>query len=164
MPYKDPAKTRANVLRWQKENRERHNANVRKYDKANPEKRRAKVNAYAARNRERLRLKQIKYWNSHRAEYKVAMSRRRTRIRGNGGSHTAAEWISLCWSSGWRCFYCGTGPLTEKTAVQEHKIPVVRGGSDAIGNIAVACAPCNRRKHTMTDTEFLERCLLRRQG
>ena len=73
--------------------------------------------------------------------------------------HTVADWIVLCWASGWRCAYCGAGPLNEKTAVQEHRIPLVRGGPDEIGNIAVSCDLCNRQKYTLTDSEFVARRL-----
>jgi 5-methylcytosine-specific restriction endonuclease McrA len=37
---------------------------------------------------------------------------------------------------------------------QDHIIPVCRGGSDAIDNLALACRSCNQEKHRMTGDEF----------
>jgi 5-methylcytosine-specific restriction endonuclease McrA len=47
--------------------------------------------------------------------------------------------------------------LSVETATRDHKIPLTRGGSDYIENIALSCGPCNFRKHTKTDTEFRAR-------
>lgn len=38
----------------------------------------------------------------------------------------------------------------------DHDIPKSRGGMDYLMNLLPACIPCNREKHTMTGTEFLE--------
>jgi 5-methylcytosine-specific restriction endonuclease McrA len=37
---------------------------------------------------------------------------------------------------------------------KDHMIPVSRGGSDAIDNIAVACTECNAEKRQMTADEY----------
>lgn len=69
------------------------------------------------------------------------------------GTHTNSEWVALCRAYGGTCHYCGTkrprGGLTK-----DHRIPVSRGGSDAIDNIVPACKPCNSEKSTLTETEF----------
>lgn len=44
-----------------------------------------------------------------------------------------------------RCAYC-PAPITLETAQQDHVIPVVRGGVHSIGNIVLACGPCNASK------------------
>lgn len=49
------------------------------------------------------------------------------------------------------CVYCGETP--ERLEI-EHIVPIVRGGSDDITNLTVACANCNRRKHAKTAAEF----------
>ena len=38
----------------------------------------------------------------------------------------------------------------------EHKMPLSRGGTNAFENLDVACANCNRKKHTKTVEEFLK--------
>lgn len=50
-----------------------------------------------------------------------------------------------------RCAYCG------KTAVPlevEHIIPKIRGGSDRVSNLTLACHACNQRKGRQTAAEF----------
>lgn len=89
-----------------------------------------------------------------KAQHTTRYHTRRARKAGNGGSHTAAEWIALCWSSRWCCAYCEIGVAKPEL---DHRIPICRGGSNDISNIAVACGPCNRRKGRMTDVEFMER-------
>lgn len=52
---------------------------------------------------------------------------------------------------GTACAYCGT----ESDDLQiEHIVPVVRGGSDHITNLTLACASCNSKKRTQTAAEF----------
>jgi 5-methylcytosine-specific restriction endonuclease McrA len=36
----------------------------------------------------------------------------------------------------------------------EHKIPLCRGGTNEYNNLAVACQPCNYKKHTKTEEEY----------
>ena len=50
-----------------------------------------------------------------------------------------------------RCAYCGNpdGPFQP-----DHVKPVSRGGSDEIGNLVLACIPCNQAKGAQTATEF----------
>jgi 5-methylcytosine-specific restriction endonuclease McrA len=49
------------------------------------------------------------------------------------------------------CHYCGQPAFT-----MDHKIPKVRGGSNARSNLLLACAPCNRLKGDMSYDQFLE--------
>jgi 5-methylcytosine-specific restriction endonuclease McrA len=93
------------------------------------------------------------YKAAHREEQRVYAHARRARLRGALGTHTAKEWLEKIALYAGRCFYCGEiKPLT-----RDHMIPLSRGGTNAIDNIAPACGPCNRRKGTMTATEFLAR-------
>lgn len=81
-------------------------------------------------------------------------ARRRALKQGAEGSHRYSQWLELLSRSGFQCFYCGK-KLTVKTAVRDHKIPLCRGGSDSIENIAPACRFCNGSKHSMTAEEYL---------
>lgn len=81
--------------------------------------------------------------------------KRRAKIAGADGGHTHEEWRAVLKSQAWRCFYCCV-ELTAKTWSRDHKIPLSRGGSDAIENIVAACRRCNSRKGARTVTEFLE--------
>lgn len=78
--------------------------------------------------------------------------RRYNRKRNAPGSHTLAEWAEkLAGSGGW-CAYC---PAPADT--RDHVIPITRGGTDDIDNLAPACRPCNSSKGTLTVAEWLAR-------
>lgn len=52
---------------------------------------------------------------------------------------------------GQACVYCGA---TETPLEIEHIVPCIRGGSDDVSNLTIACQPCNRRKARLTAAEF----------
>lgn len=92
--------------------------------------------------RTRVRNREWVAANPERHAHNVAT--RRARKAGNGGSHTLQEWREKCELFANLCAYCGEArPLT-----RDHKIPLVRGGTDDISNIVPACRPCNSRKGT----------------
>jgi len=77
----------------------------------------------------------------------------KARIRANGGTHTDRDVLRQYDAQNGECFYCQV-PLQNKYHV-DHRIPVSRGGSNGPENLVCACGPCNLRKHTKTDVEFL---------
>lgn len=52
---------------------------------------------------------------------------------------------------GRRCVYCKASDVPLEV---EHVVPIVRGGSNDLNNLTVACVPCNRSKGTRTAAEF----------
>ena len=50
-----------------------------------------------------------------------------------------------------KCAYCGKKNIPLEV---EHIIPVVRGGSDRVSNLTMACHDCNQKKGTKTAAEF----------
>lgn len=98
---------------------------------------RAKKQEWVERNREKVR-------DTLRA------SRHRRRAQSAGTGITGADWraILLYWEN--RCAYCGASGSLEA----EHRTPLARGGTSAKENFVPACPRCNRRKHTMTESEF----------
>lgn len=88
--------------------------------------------------------------------------RDRLAVAREQGTHTGAEWWALVRRVAMRCAYCGI-----KTTVlppfhrpdglaKDHAVPLARGGSDSIENLAVACRGCNAEKGTMTADEYIE--------
>ena len=59
------------------------------------------------------------------------------------------------------CAYCGNGITAYRKKVNsldvDHVIPVSRGGSDDVENLAAACKPCNQLKANMTADELRAR-------
>lgn len=139
--------------------RKRNGETGRQWRKLNREKARASCRRYYRRHRE-AQLQRMKRWRSVKpdAAYKavkswrsrnkdktaVYASNRLGRVRGAQGNFTPAQWKDCCQRYGNKCAYCG---LERKLTVQ-HIVPVSRGGSNNIDNIAPACRPCNSRIHT----------------
>jgi 5-methylcytosine-specific restriction endonuclease McrA len=100
------------------------------------------------------------YYRLYRAEHperiKQYLRNRRARRRGGVGSHTLKELKLLFDKQEGRCHYCSSLLYSsfDNEIHVDHKTPLIRGGSNYIENIAIACAPCNRRKHTKTEEEF----------
>lgn len=52
---------------------------------------------------------------------------------------------------GRKCAYCGAENVPLEV---EHIIPKIRGGSNRLSNLALACARCNQKKNSQTAEEF----------
>jgi 5-methylcytosine-specific restriction endonuclease McrA len=52
------------------------------------------------------------------------------------------------------CYYCGI-VLSRKTATIDHIVPLSKGGSFALDNLALCCKPCNQSKGNMDCVEFM---------
>src|SRR5205823_5091067 len=69
--------------------------------------------------------------------------------QGELTGYEVREYLLEKW--GRRCAYCGT----EGVPLQiEHLIPRIRGGSDRVSNLALACESCNQKKGKLTAVEF----------
>lgn len=69
--------------------------------------------------------------------------------QGELAGYELREYLLEKWSR--KCAYC------QKTNVPlqvEHLAPRVRGGSNRLSNLTLACEPCNRKKGTQTAAEF----------
>lgn len=66
---------------------------------------------------------------------------------------TNAQRLAVYRRDNFTCQYCGAAPPEVEIHI-EHRTPVVRGGTNELDNLCVACADCNLRKHTMTAEEF----------
>lgn len=81
----------------------------------------------------------------------IANHRYNVRLRLNGGSHTASQWLTLCERYGKRCLACNA---TGIVLTEDHVIPVSKGGTDDISNIQPLCRPCNARKGNRSATDY----------
>jgi len=125
-----------------------HNATSRTWRTANPEPNRESNRVYRAANPAQARAATRK-WSAANPENVVARSqRRRARRLGNGIFVVTAKEIAAMLAK--PCYICGTAPSVHV----DHIIALSRGGRHAIGNLAGACASCNRSKYTMFLVEF----------
>lgn len=135
--------------------RERHPDRVaetlRKYRTAHKDDRRAQDAERYKTDRARIIQWNTEYHRKHRAAVMTRQHARKACLLGNGGHHTTQDWLDKCELLGNVCIYCGESkPLT-----RDHKMPVIRGGSNDITNIVPACKSCNSRKRDQTAEEFL---------
>lgn len=86
--------------------------------------------------------------------YRKYTIERRARVRGAEGKFTEDQWLSKLEFYGYRCVYCNKG-LSLKDATKDHKIPLVKGGTNWIANIAPACHQCNSGKCDTSYTEYI---------
>jgi 5-methylcytosine-specific restriction endonuclease McrA len=160
----DPGPIRATNHEWYLRNKEQRHQYYLKRKAAEPEESRR------ARERERGRqrylkdpkkhsdyLKQWRKKNPAKAHAYVRAVTYKRREGSAGQFFTAIEWLALLEWHGCACIYCGSKTLIEI----DHRIPLIRGGSNLIENIAPACRSCNRRKNRRTEDEF--RALLQRE-
>jgi len=109
---------------------------------------------YKESHREQLLAYSVAWARAHPEQVLARSVARRARLKGATGTHTATEWREKLELFAGCCIYCGRDdvPMT-----RDHKIPLSRGGSNAIENILPACHSCNSRKRAMTADEFLAR-------
>jgi 5-methylcytosine-specific restriction endonuclease McrA len=158
-----PKNDRVRQREWERRYRERHPGRARAYYVAHRDILAVKKRAYYLAHRAEALARQTAwrlahpdyqraYAASNRERMAAIENRHRSRAVNAPGSHTLQEWREKLELFAGCCVYCGRDdvPMT-----RDHRIPLERGGSDAISNILPACASCNSRKHTRTDVEFL---------
>lgn len=157
MAYKDPERQRAYAREWLKRNPDKAREAVRRWNKAHPEKRRAGKRLYYERHRDQHKAVMAAYHAAHPEVLRAKSSAYRARARAADGQFTSSQWRALVVRYDGKCAYCGaTGPLEV-----DHRIPLSRGGSNAIDNVLPACGSCNRAKHQLSEVEFRARLATR---
>jgi len=136
-------------------NREKSNKRARVYYAANKKDISEKSKIYRKRNqaiireRKQARKEQIaKYnreWRKTNSGYMMAHKRRRRAlILTSAGHHTEKDIENLYRQQQGKCCYCKCD-LNNVFHV-DHIVPLSRGGSNGVSNIAIACPFCNQSK------------------
>ena len=81
----------------------------------------------------------------YRAMCRNGVRKRRILFNHGIGTHSEAEWLSLCENCAYACLRCGRDDLK---LTRDHVVPITKGGSDFIENIQPLCASCNSSKGT----------------
>ena len=128
-------------------------AKKKRYWLKHRERIRAKHRAKRRQNPDHFRaLDRARYWRD--PEKRRHQSRvMRTKRGGQSCYLTLAEWKALLRRFKFRCAYC-KAKLTKTNRSLDHKIPLVRGGTNEISNLVPSCLRCNQQKHTQTAGEF----------
>ena len=157
MAYKDPEQQRAYAREWMRRHPEKAREAMRRWRETHRElsreRNRVQKRARYARDPEGQKARIAAYYAEHPEALRAKDHRYRARRREAEGHFTAIEWTELITQFGGVCGYCAApGPLQA-----DHRIPLCRGGTNFIENIIPACARCNQRKGSQTETEFRAR-------
>lgn len=96
----------------------------------------------------------------YRNVIRTARARRRARLRML--PHESVKPSDVFNRDGWACVYCGCavvdyrlgGKLPSNGATLDHVVPLAKGGSHVMANLATACSSCNTRKGAASAGEF----------
>lgn len=129
---------------WYQENKENIQEQRKEYYRNTKDERSNYHRKWYLKNRKH-KLQQNKEWRDNNLEkQKVYVHKRRKLIEQNGGDYTEEDWIDLCEYYNYTCLRCGNNsvPMTV-----DHIIPLSKGGSNNIWNIAPLCFSCNSSKN-----------------
>ncbi len=154
------ARTAARLKVWQKENREKTHAYNRKcylahreprLEAARAKRRSPQGGAIREWYRNYVKTPAAKAWQRNNQQA------RRTRKLQNGVGEPLPLrkfylWVQV--AEAIPCAYCSADTPPGARHV-DHATPLARGGAHAVGNLRVACPPCNWRKQTQTEAEFM---------
>jgi len=142
-------------LRERRTKLEQQRARRRRHYAKNRESIRAHVKGRRLKNPERFRaVDRARYL--HNTEKRKHQSRiARAKRSGLSCYLSLEDWKRLLRQYNFRCAYCGIR-LTIKNRSLDHKIPLLRGGTNDITNLVPSCLRCNQRKHVQTAEEFLK--------
>lgn len=161
------AKARASSRAWKKA----HAADVAAYDKTWAESNRDQKNQHSRKTRKthpltpaqkKQAVVRTAAWIKKHPEYKAAINHRRhAQKMGNGGTWTAAEWMTLKRQLGFRCVGCRLPEIKlwclRRRLVPDHIVPLTKGGLNVIENLQPLChgtGGCNNKKGSKTQ-DFL---------
>lgn len=128
-------------------------AKIKAYQEANKDRKREYDRCYRDANREKLNG-QSRRWVDENRDKRLAISRNykaRRRAQEAGGVSTAAL---AAWTAQQKkvCYWCGC--KCAKGFHVDHYVPLCKGGKHDIGNLVIACAPCNLKKNLKDPLDF----------
>jgi len=91
--------------------------------------------------------------HTHRRKAKMERANGRRRARLSNVPFEDFTRAEIIRRDGRRCYLCKRDALTDAEIHIDHRVPIARGGAHTRANVAVACADCNTRKSTLTDSE-----------
>lgn len=111
----------------------------------NREKRNAFSRLYYQKNKPFLIEKMKEYRNENKELFLNHVRKRRARIAGAEGSHTANDIKNILKLQRNRCASCKIDVSSGYHI--DHIFPISRGGSNSPDNLQILCEPCNKAKH-----------------
>jgi 5-methylcytosine-specific restriction endonuclease McrA len=130
---------------YRQNNAERKRRNDRAYGAANAEKRRQRVRDWQTNNPDRYRIQHALGSATRRARVLNA------RVGPRKPYRDFLKWARTAPSI--QCYWCKAKTKGHHRHV-DHIIPLAKGGADAVENLCIACAHCNRSKCALMPEEF----------
>ena len=149
--------------RYSAENPEKVAEKNRRWHEGHPEKVAELQHRYYEEHREEWAERNRRYYKAHRAESLVYWRARKARKLAATGTHTAADIRAQYKRQRGKCFWgrkvnpeCDVS--LENGFHADHVVPLIKGGSNGMENLVLACPSCNLRKGTKHPMEWA--CLL----
>lgn len=114
----------------------------KKYRENNIEAAREYQIEYNIINADKVSARRAEYSKNNREIYNISNQKRRARMKGLTSTLTVQEWKNAIEYFNNECCYCGR----KEPLVQEHFIPVSKGGGYTANNIIPSCKSCNSSK------------------
>ena len=106
---------------------------------------RAKIYRQNPHVQELDRVRKLRYYYRHLSQ--------KYNLTKEGADAITLEQFKSFYSSN-ICHYCGA-EISGKNKTIDHKIPISKGGTNAIENLCVCCRKCNSAKKDKTEAEYL---------
>lgn len=152
----NPAVNKAAVARYLALHPERRKAASARYYAKNKERVKAAAWAWAKANPEEARARSRAYNKAHPAERQAASLARRARKTRTHVGPRKPYLAFVAWARAAKsipCYWCQSKTKAGRRHL-DHIIPLIKGGSDSVANLCVACAPCNQRKSSTLPEDF----------
>lgn len=166
------AKQKGDAQKYSRDYYAKNVEKVKNYQKEYAEKNQEKVfqrsKSYRSQNREILLQRKREDYLNNTQRYKerareyelknpqynrISTARRRARLKEAVGQFTPQQWLDKIEFHKNCCYLCRKS-LDGKKIHLEHRIPISKGGTNWIANIAPACAECNLKKGNKTEKQF----------
>lgn len=139
--YHNNPKVKRQNKEWRERNPDKVRASRKKWLVNNPEKRRESIRRYTA---------------AHPETVQSNVRKRRARLRGTAGSHTADDITSILMRQKYKCAECGCSIKKRSERQVDHIMPIILGGTNDPGNLQILCSTCNKRKGGKHPLDFAQ--------
>lgn len=105
--------------------------------------------------KEKLRESHRKYMKNNPEKRSALEHKKRAKRKGADGNHTGTEVKKLLIKQNYKCTYCGS--CIKNGYHKDHVMPISKGGSNYISNIALACKSCNLLKGALLPEDWAKK-------